>query len=355
MTVRRVASVLAVVSLGAAVAASALDADPGPAAGPPARVASDPSELWTPVVTAAPEHKVETVEPPAPPPCGAASATTVAGVDAAVAKGIYKSELQSVSVSADVAHITSSKALASALASGNEAAVRAAVHAIVYTPHWHIVRLRVLRAGQVVADVGGPYVIAPVTGAISWKGKTVGSYVMSVQDDLGYVKLVTRYIGVPVNLYRNGALVMGTLKSVPSGLHTGESVQAAGGPYQVEVLNANAFPSGELTVALFIPRSAKAAAVDCESLRLAAWGNVALHLAARFHPLSTHYQDLVDLIQGLTGGVAFAYSGSERVAGRAGLTHIPHHGNVSFEGRTWSVFSWEPQPPVRIYFLTPPT
>jgi hypothetical protein len=78
------------------------------------------------------------------------------------------------------------------------------------------------------------------------------------------------------------------------------------------------------------------------------------HLASRYHPLSTHYQDLVDLLQGITGGIAVVYSGSERIAGRAGLAHIPSRGSVTFEGRTWSVFSWEPEPPVRIYFLTPP-
>jgi hypothetical protein len=357
MTVRRAASVLAVTAVAAIAQAAlaALDADAWTGEGPQAHVASDPSELWTPVTAPPAEKKVEQEKPPEPPPCGSASTTTVAGVDATVATGIYRAELQSVSVSRDVAHITASSALASALASGNEKAVRAAVHKIVYTPHWHIVRLRVLQAGRVVADVGGPYIIAPVTGNLTWKGKTVGTYVMSVQDDLGYEKLVTRYIGVPVDLYRSGSFLMGTLQPAPSDLHTGESVTVHGSVYQVELLTANAFPSGELTVALLIPRPAQASATaDCESLRIAAWGNVVKHLASRYHPLSTHYQDLVDLLQGITGGIAVVYSGSERIAGRGGLTHIPNRGNVTFEGRTWSVFSWEPNPRVRIYFLTPP-
>ena len=74
--------------------------------------------------------------------------------------------------------------------------------AIVYTPHWHIVRLRVMQGTRVLADVGGPYVIAPVTGTLEQHGRTLGRYVMSVQDDTGYVKLVSRFIGVPVELYR---------------------------------------------------------------------------------------------------------------------------------------------------------
>ena len=67
------------------------------------------------------------------------------------------------------------QALLSALSAGDDAAVSAAVSAMVYTPHWHIVRLRVLRAGHVIADVGRPYVIAPVTGTIRQHGRTLGS------------------------------------------------------------------------------------------------------------------------------------------------------------------------------------
>ena len=145
-------------------------------------------------------------------PCGRASASTIAAVDATAAQGIYAGELSGSEVSADIAHVTGSQALLSALARNDRAAVYAAVRTIVYTPHWHIVRLRVARAGGVIADVGGPDVIAPVSGPLSFRGRTVGSYVMSVQDDAGYVKLVSRFIGVPIDLYRNGAFLMGTLQ-----------------------------------------------------------------------------------------------------------------------------------------------
>src|SRR5665213_2397489 len=119
--------------------------------------------------------------------CGAASTAITASVDAAVARGIYAAEIHSNEVSSDRAHVIGSQALRSALAGNDRAAVYAAVHAIVYAPHWHIVRLRVLKAGRVLVDVGGPDVIAPVSGTLRWKGRPVGSYVMSVQDDAGYV------------------------------------------------------------------------------------------------------------------------------------------------------------------------
>jgi hypothetical protein len=288
--------------------------------------------------------------------CGTASAATIASVDDAVAQGIYEGELRSNEVSADAAHVTGSQALLSALEANDSAAVQSAVHAIVYTPHWHIVRLRVLKAGHVLADVGGPDVIAPVSGVLRHDGKVLGSYVMSVQDDLGYEKLVTRFMAVPMDIYRNGSFLMGTLQPAPANLSEGASVSVSGVSYRVQLLSAKAFPSGTLKIALFIPAPAPTVAADsCSAVRLAAWGNVATHIAAQLQPLQTHYQDLVDVLHGTTGGPAYIFSGSKRIAGGSVPKRIPSHGTVKFGGRSWAVFSWEALPHIRVYFLTPPS
>jgi hypothetical protein len=291
---------------------------------------------------------------PTPVPCGAASTSTIASVDAAVAQGIYAGELHSSEVSADMAHVTGSRVLLGALAANDQMATYAAVHAIVYTPHWHIVRLRVERAGQLIADVGGPDVIAPVAGELRWKGKTIGRYVMSVQDDAGYVKLVSRFIGVPLDLYRSGAFVMGTLLPAPSTVDADASIYADGSSFWIQLLSASAFPSGPLRVALFVPAPTSALTVmSCASVRLQAWGSVAKHVAARLLPLQSHYQDLVDVLHGTTGGLVYVRSGSTHLAGGAGPAQIPAQGSVRFRGHSWAVFSWEPVPSTRVYFLTP--
>jgi hypothetical protein len=290
----------------------------------------------------------------ATPACGAQTASTLASVDTAVAQGIYTAETQSREVGTDAGHVTHFPALLSALASRNAAAVREAVHDIVYTPHWHIVRLRVLQAGHVVADVGGPDVIAPVTGTLSAHGKTLGTYVMSVQDDVGYVKLVSRFIGVPVNLYRNDAFLMGTLQSAPTTARDGATVHVHGASYLVQLLSAQAFPSGPLRVALFIPAPSRAStSASCAAVRLAAWGSVATHIAARLQPLAAHYQSLVDVLHDTTGAPAYVRAGSKRIAGGAVPARLPSSGIVKYGGSSWAVFSWEAVPPARIYFLTP--
>jgi hypothetical protein len=346
MAWRLMLSLTAMVIAGAALGAT-LDADPTPARQARARLTSvsvpEPGSVLPRGASSVASAR-----------CGSASAATIASVDATVAQGIYAAEIHSREVSADIAHITGSQALLSALASNNEAAVYSAVHAIVYAPHWHIVRLQVVKAGHVVADVGGPDIIAPVSGALRWKGKTLGSYVMSVQDDVGYVKLVSRFIGVPVDLYRNGSFLMGTLQPAPSTVSAGASVSVRGSSYQAQLLSAHAFPSGSLRIALLVPTPAPSvAATSCASIRLAAWGSIAMHIAARLKPLQAHYQDLVDMLRGTTGGPAYVLSGSTLIAGGAVPGRIPPHGIVKYGGRSWSVFSWEPVPPARVYFLTP--
>ena len=232
----------------------------------------------------------------------------------------------------------------------------AAVHAIVYHPIWHIVRLRVVKAGRVLADVGGPDIIAPVSGPLSFRGRNVGTYVMSVQDDAGYVKLVTRFVGVPIDLYRSGKFVMGTFQPAPANPAASSSFTRAGTTYAVNLQSALAFPSGDLTVALFAAKPSQAlSAMSCASVRLAAWASIAMHIAARVSPLPAHYSAFVDILEGTSGGLAYVRDGSRRIAGGPGPATLPTHGTVSYAGRSWAVFSWEPDPPARIYFLTPPS
>lgn len=285
--------------------------------------------------------------------CGLDSTATAASVVTQEAKAIYRGELSSHAVSADVAHVTGSRALLSALASSNGPAAYAAVHAIVYMPHWHIVRLRVIRAGRVVADVGGPYVISPVSGPLRWNGREVGRFVVSVQDDVGYEKLVSRFTGTPIDIYRNGSFLMGTLQPAPAAVSNGSTVTLGGREYRESVFETLAFPAGRLRIALLVPAvSGASAATSCAGIRVRAWGTIAERIAALFTPLPAHYSDIVDVLRA-GGGFAFVRTPSQQLAGGSGPARLPRSGTVRYRGRSWSVFSWEPSPPARIYYLTP--
>ncbi len=278
------------------------------------------------------------------------AAATVEAIQGAVAKRIYKDELTGTETVQDVARVRSYAPLIGALERDETAGVQAAVGALVYKPHWHIVRLRVLRGGRVLADVGGPHVIAPVDGTLRAHGRTLGRYVISVQDDLGYVKLVTRFIGVPIELYQHGSAVMGTLPAPPPAPAQGAQVQLGGRSYLVTNLPAQAFPSGPLQASLFVASSPSP--LSCAALRVATWGSVARHVEARLRPITAHYQDLASVLRAVTGGLVLVRSGSHRIVG-GGPRRLPASGPVRYAGRTWPVFSWQPVAGTRIYFLEP--
>jgi hypothetical protein len=283
----------------------------------------------------------------------------VASVYDRVARRIYEGEVHSREARTDAAHITGSQELLGALASSNAQAVHKAVYSIVYAPHWHIVRLRVTQNGRVLADVGGPYIIAPISGPLTVNGRRVATYTMSVQDDVGYMKLVSRFIGVPIDLYGTprppGAYLMGTLEPAPATVTDGTTVKVGGRAYFARVLHPNAFPEGKLQAAIFVPVPTQAeAAQSCQALRLAAWRNVVEHVAARFTPLASHYQQFVGTLQGSTSSPAYVRIGARQIAGlNRGPRRIPGHGTVEYRGAKWHVLSWAPHPPVQIYFLAP--
>jgi hypothetical protein len=283
--------------------------------------------------------------------CGARSAATTGAVESLVARRIYAEELRGAETRLDAARVAHYRPLLGALARGDAAAVRAAVHALVYAPHWHIVRLRVSAGGRVLADVGGPHVLAPVGGSLRVRGRKLAGFVMSVQDDLGYLKLVTRFIGAPVDLYQRGAFVMGTLRPAPEAASGNGRVRAGGVAYLSTALAARAFPADPLQARLFVPEAPSR--LSCAAVRVAAFGIVARHVAARLHPLSAHLRDLADILRTVTTGRVLVRSGARRIVG-GGPARLPRSGSVRYAGRRWAVYSWQPLPAVRVFVLTPP-
>ncbi len=253
--------------------------------------------------------------------CGSAGAAVVSAVDVAAARRIYAGELYGGQVKADIGHVVGSHALLRAMAASNMAAVQAAVHGLVYAPHWHIVRLRVLKAGKVLADVGGPYIIAPVTGPLRWHGRSVGSYVMSVQDDVGFVKLVTRFIGAPIAIYRNGSFLMGTLKPA-HGVRTGATATIAGSTYRANVMEAGAFPSGSLQIALFAEERPLRAdpARQCAARPMEASRPTSRPASSRSHPTTRNW---LTSCARRTNGVVFIRAGSKAARGRCRSSEAP--------------------------------
>ena len=183
--------------------------------------------------------------------CGAQTVPTLAALDGRIATNIYGGELGGSETQVDLGHVKTAPDLLAAVSAADPAATLAAVKRIVYHPFWHIVRLRVLSAaGVLLADVGGPYVISPVDGELVLDGRTIGSFVMSVQDDVGFTKLETHAIGDPIGIYVGGRLVAELGGMFPRVQPLTPRLRLAGVGYAVQNETYDAFPSGTLTALL---------------------------------------------------------------------------------------------------------
>ena len=293
--------------------------------------------------------------------CGPATSATIASVDATVMNDIYANELAGGEVTRDLAQVTGSSDLINAVVDGDRHATLAAVKRIVYHHGWHIVRLRVLgAAGRVLADFGGPYVIAPVAGVLrSATGAVVGSFLMSVQDDVGVTKLETRIVGDPIGVYVAGRLVVHRGDAqLPANLPRSPAVRQGHISYQAVSESYAAFPTGTLNAVLLIRAPGSSLrATPCAAVRAGEFGAIARRLITLLGPQDLH-------------GYAFwlhVYTGAQvfvRDAGGTQLTSspvpddgppvLPAGGTVAYEDSTWLVYSFQIAPATIVYMLISP-
>jgi len=183
------------------------------------------------------------------PLCGASTTDTVVNTLRHVARAVYAAE-EGSKVLTQIQRVESDPALSSAVAAGEPAATTAAVRALL---NQHIVRLRVISRGRLLADVGGPFVLAPVTGVLRRHGREIGRFVLSIQDDEGFKRLAGRLAGVRVLMYMEGHLVKNSLGPEPGSVPASGPYEYRGNTYRVFTLHLHAFPSGPLLVRALVP------------------------------------------------------------------------------------------------------
>jgi hypothetical protein len=187
--------------------------------------------------------------------CGATPQDTTVNTLRHVAELIYTEE-SGPAAQKQVRRVQHNTALLEAVAHREPAATEAAIKTLL---NEHIVRMRVSTGGQLLADVGGPYVLAPVSAPLRLHGRTIGSFVLSIQDDEGYLRLTRRLAGLDVLMYMNpeAALVKDSLGRLPgpalSAVPASGAYHSEGRNFRVFTVHAAAFPSGPLTVRVLVP------------------------------------------------------------------------------------------------------
>jgi hypothetical protein len=135
--------------------------------------------------------------------CGALSTRSASDEDVAaaaradalagVAQRLYVQEADGIPARAAVKRIARDRALVAALASGNRAVEHRAADRQLFDKGKHVVRLRVVRRGHDLVDVGGAFVVAGAQRELRTPaGGHLGTLQASIQDVIGYVKLYRR-------------------------------------------------------------------------------------------------------------------------------------------------------------------
>jgi hypothetical protein len=274
-----------------------------------------------------------------------------------IAERIYAGEAHSSETDSDKRQIEGYAPLLSAVESGDSAALKTAVHSLVYS-HTHIVRLRVSRGSELLDDEGGPYILAPIAGTLRAHGKEIGHFVFSVQDDLGYVKLVTRFLGAPLILRTESGQVPveGLVSPGPASIPDHGPVEYAGKAYQAYSFKADAYPSGRLRVSLMLPILASLAAKSCNAIKAGEIGLAAQDISHRFTLSPSAFAGYIRLTTTLTHALVYVRAGSHNLAGstHTAPAKMPSSGPLRWHGANYEVASFQAPTsagPARVYVL----
>lgn len=172
-----------------------------------------------------------------------------------VAERVYYAEHAGSKAELILGVVERSRAFRKAVLEGNAPATRAAIIGFFRT-HLHVVRVRVIQAGRLLVDVGGPHVLAPIPGTIkNAHGRVVARFLLGIQDDLGFTILARAFTGAQTLMRQGTRQVMGTLRPGPASIPDRGRVTYRGTPYQAYSFYAEAFPSGLLRISLLYPVS----------------------------------------------------------------------------------------------------
>jgi hypothetical protein len=197
------------------------------------------------------------------PLCASSSEDTLVNTLSHIAALIYAGEIGS-RTHAQLRRIEHDSGLLRAVARQDPAATRAAIITLL---NQHVVRLRVVSSGRLLGDVGGPFVLGPIGGTLRLGGRRIGTFLFSIhtflfsiQDDEGYLRLARRLAGLKVLMYMSPArpggppqLVKNSLGPSPGTVPASGRYSYRGASFRVYTVHATAFPSGPLTIRVLIP------------------------------------------------------------------------------------------------------
>jgi hypothetical protein len=198
---------------------------------------------------------------PTPTTTHKAKATTLAATAAAGSSGLtaiarrqYSAEIHGGAAFAALHRVARDQTLLRTLRSGSVSATRAYVQrtypAVWY--HWHVARMRILQGSRVVVETGVPFAVAPVHMTLRGAaGRALGTLQVSIQDVIGFVRLIHRHYPVDVVVHGQSGQVRSSLPAATQvKLPSAGTVMIAGRPYRVSSFRQTAWGNEPVTVSI---------------------------------------------------------------------------------------------------------
>jgi hypothetical protein len=177
----------------------------------------------------------------------------------AVAKHVYGNEINGGRVHSDVRFIADDQALLRELSRRELGAAQAeAYRRMTSNRTKHITRVSVLRGRRMLVNAvwnsNGSFVVAPLQEALYSRRRSLGTLLVSVQDVVGYVRLVHLYTGAQVVVRGTSGQVRASLAAAAKAvLPSSGHATVAGQRYVVGSFPLRAWGSERLTVWLLEP------------------------------------------------------------------------------------------------------
>jgi hypothetical protein len=172
---------------------------------------------------------------------------------AEIARHIYDHEHAPVVGRSVVKHLDQDATLIRALQTGDRALIRAHARRTVIP---HEVRVRIVRGSQVLTDVGLPFVVQGAQADLrAPDGADLGRVYVSIQDVIGFVKLISRQTGTEVVVRGQGRVATSLSAVARAPLPSSGRARLAGRTYIVRSFKEADFIGKPLTVWVLDPVS----------------------------------------------------------------------------------------------------
>jgi hypothetical protein len=177
----------------------------------------------------------------------------------AIARRVYGNEVNGGRVHFDWHLVASDTVLLEALSRGDLATAQAEAHTeMTGNRGRHITRVTVVSGGRAIVNAvwnaNGAFVVAPMRQAITFRGRQLGSLLVSVQDVVGFVKLAHTFTGDGIVVRGSSGQVRASSPALAHAvLPRSGTVQVAGRRYQLASFQVRGWPDETLTVYVLRP------------------------------------------------------------------------------------------------------